>query len=326
MEKVAFYCASDSSHVPGLVALLNSLRLHGHEEELVVLDAGLSDSDRAVLRSHASVETAIAGIAPIFRKYALPRRKAEVHVILDADLILTRSLDPLFELARRPAIVAFADDLVDRFHPDWSRLLDLGQLESRPYVNAGILVVPAAELGVIERTLSHAMAVAPSQTLVGGASADSPFLYGDQDVLNPILAARPSLHLTVLPYRLAPHPPFRGVEIVDELSVRCRYSDGSEPYALHHVLAKPWLEPTRSNVYTRLLRRVLLADDVQLRVAADQLPHRLRDGHVSALARFYANTAAIARAQRRRVAIRSRLRDRRRGRAGRRAEIADEIS
>jgi hypothetical protein len=322
MTDVAFYCASDSSHLPGVVALLNSLRLHGHSEEFIVLDAGLRDDERALLQPHASIAPAFPGMAPSFRKYGLPERDARVHVIFDADVIATRRLDAPIERAAGGSIVAFADDLSERFHPAWPSLLGLSSLERRTYVNAGILFFPAAALALAARTVAYAGEVDYSQTLAGGAQSDSPFLYGDQDVLNALLAAPPTAAIAVLEHRLAPHPPFPGVQLIDDDGLRCRYDDGVEPYALHHVLAKPWLRQTRPNAYSRLLRRLLLADDVEVRLPPDRLPLRLRHGPVAAVARLNAEATTFVRAQRPRIAIRSRLRDRRRPRA----EVADEIS
>jgi len=52
-------------------------------------------------------------------------------------------------------------------------------------------------------------------------------------------------------------------------------ASGAEPYFLHHVRAKPWLEPVAPNPYTRLLPRLLLEADVALRLGPDELPPTL---------------------------------------------------
>ena len=42
----AFYCVADSRYFPGAVGLVNSLRLVGHREPILVLDTGLTDAQR----------------------------------------------------------------------------------------------------------------------------------------------------------------------------------------------------------------------------------------------------------------------------------------
>ena len=50
-----FYAVSDARYFPALVALLNSLRLTGHRNELVVGDCGLTPSQRDRLRPHCTL-------------------------------------------------------------------------------------------------------------------------------------------------------------------------------------------------------------------------------------------------------------------------------
>jgi hypothetical protein len=80
---------------------------------------------------------------------------------------------------------------------------------------------------------------------------------------------------------------------------------------LHHFLAKPWLKATRSNIYSLLLPRLLLAPDVALRLEPEQLPLRLREGRLAATDRGRANLQAFVyengRKQLGRFGIRTRL-------------------
>jgi len=111
-----------------------------------------------------------------------------------------------------------------------------------------------------------------------GRVSDYPFLYADQDVLNAILAARVApADLVALDARLSPLPPFADVRIRDERTLRCTVG-ALEPYVLHHWLVKPWLEETHHGVYSRLLRRLLLGDDVAISVPGELIPLRLRRG------------------------------------------------
>jgi hypothetical protein len=95
--------------------------------------------------------------------------------------------------------------------------------------------------------------------------------------------------------RLGPTPPFAGVRIADERTLRCRYRDGTQPYLLHHYIRKPWLEPTYHGVYSRLLRRLLLAPDLTVRVPERTLPRRWRRGGGARLLRLGASVRDAAR-------------------------------
>ena len=117
--------------------------------------------------------------------------------------------------------------------------------------------------------------------------------------------------IVTVEHRLAPHPPFAGLHLLDKDRLLCQYPDGTRPFLLHHVLAKPWLKATRSNVYSLLLSRLLLAPDVALRLEPRQLPLRLREGCLAAGDRSRANMQAFlhghVRKQFGRLGIRTRL-------------------
>ena len=119
---VAIYAISDSRFFLGLVALVNSLRLQGHGQPIYVLDCGLADYQREMLSGEATLITAPAGTAPHLLKYLVPlQHPADIMILIDADIIVTRSLEPLIEAADEGKIVAFTDKLHDRFDPRWSR-------------------------------------------------------------------------------------------------------------------------------------------------------------------------------------------------------------
>ena len=96
---------------------------------------------------------------------------------------------------------------------------------------------------------------------------DYPLLYADQDVLNAILGSRVDADRLVATRRAArAAAPVHRPAGADERTLRCAYDDGTEPYLVHHWLAKPWLEPTHHGVYSQLLRRLLVGDDVAIKV------------------------------------------------------------
>jgi hypothetical protein len=311
----AFYAVCDRRHFPGLVALLNSLRLKGHDEPLVVVDAGLTAVQRRRLADHAHLVPAPTGQPAVLLAPLGPTtHPARVAILLDADMIVTLPLHELVDVASGGRLVAFVNDPPnhDRWFADWSARLELGPLRRQPYVNAGLLVVPdslAARL--FSRWTERQTKIAFRETRYGGAKLWHPFYFADQDVLNALLAAElAGDELVFLDHRLAPHPPFRGVILEDARELRCRYVDGAQPFVLHHTLGKPWLTSTRATIYSTLLTRLLLEPDVALRLTPDELPLRLRRGRLAAVDRMRADRQARLHAAMRRQLGRFGLRTR----------------
>jgi hypothetical protein len=317
MPGTAFYTVADQRFFPGLVALLNSLRLTGHDEPLIVVDIGLSPEQRDLLTGHVTLVEPPSPDAPavFLAPYGPQRLPAEVAVLIDADIIVTRPLTEVTEAARRGRIVAFVDCLPNsgRFHPEWETTLGLGPLRRQPYLNAGLLAYPHT---LTDRLLppwtKGQQTIGVAHSRYGKATLDDPFYFADQDVLNAVLAARfePG-ELLILDHRLAPHPPFPGLTLTDRQRLTCRYGDGTEPFLLHHVLAKPWLKATRDTLYSTLMTRLLLAPDVALRLDPLTLPLRLREGPAAALDRRRADAVTFVhdhgRRQLGRFGIRTRL-------------------
>jgi hypothetical protein len=276
----AFYCVADARYFLGAVGMINSLRLRGHAEPIHLLDCGLTEEQRRLVGSEAILHDAPEGVAPYLLKTLAPRANpAEVMVLIDADMIVTRPLAELIERARRGAVVAFEND-AQRFVPEWGELLDLGPGRPRPYVSSG-LVVLGGEVGeeVLRLLDDRQRRVDMGRTFYGTDEPGYAFTYPEQDVLNAILCTRADPDsVDTLPYRLMPNQPFQGLRILDERSLRCAYRDGTEPFVLHHYLFKPWLEPMYHGIYSRLLVRCLLAPDLAVRVPEHQVPLRMRSG------------------------------------------------
>jgi hypothetical protein len=282
----AIYCVTDSRYFLGAVGMLNSLRLLGHREPLYVLDCGLTTEQRELLLPHATLVPAPSEAPPWLLKTVAPlRHPAEVMVLIDADIVVTRPLTELIERASGSRVIGFEND-TDRFVPEWGELLGLGEVRRQPYLSSGLVFLgqPIGEevlrlMGELQERVDF------DRTFWRQNVPDYPFLYGDQDVLNAILASRVERDRVVaLPNHLAPNPPFRGVRVADEATLRCSNGDGTEPYALHNFYRKPWLVRTRSNPYSRFLTRLLLGPDVPLRLDRHQLPLRLRTGAAASLA------------------------------------------
>jgi hypothetical protein len=315
--RTAFYTVADGRFFPGVVALLNSLRLVGHDEPLFVVDAGLTEPQRERLAPHVTVLPAPSAEDAVLLAPTGPLQiGADVAVLVDADIVVLRSLSEVIENARAGRVTGFVNippnDL--RSFPAWGSVLDLGDIRPQPYLNAGLVAVPAQlQPRLLGPWISLQRVVEWSGTRYGGARLGDPFYFADQDVLNALLAsAFDPDEILILEYRLAPHPPFGGVQLVDAGGLVCRYDDGATPYLLHHTMHKPWLRATQTTVYSRLLTRLLLGDDVTIPMRPEELPRRLREGRSAELVRrtdhVLVTGRAAARRQLGRFGIRTRLR------------------
>jgi hypothetical protein len=287
VNQAAFYCVADSRYFLGAVGLINSLRLRGHEESLFVLDCGLTKAQRRLLSPHATLVPAPNDSPPWLLKTVAPlRHPARVMVLIDADIIVMRSLAELIERTADSGLIAFENE-VDRFVPEWGELLGLGSVRRQPYLSSGLVLLEASlgadVLGLMTELQDQ---VDFERTYWRENAPDYPFRYADQDVLNAILASRVEPEkIVALPNRLCANPPFRGLAPVDEAALRWAYADGVEPYVMHHHTAKPWLVRTYDGPYSRLLRELLARPGAGVRVPRRQIPLRMRRGWVASAER-----------------------------------------
>ena len=312
-RKRAAYCVSNADHFLGAVALVNSLRLTGWHDQIVLVDCGLTKRQRDLLASEALLLPAPDSTPPHLLKVAGPlAHPAEVMVVLDVDMIVIRPLEPLLvEAAAAKRLLAVADVLSDRFDERWGELLGLGALRRQAYVNSGFLVAPF-ELGhrlftEMERVQKR---IDPESSMIAAGSPDDPFYFLDQDALNALLASSAFRRedVRVLDQSLLPLPPFEGLRIVDEQLLRLASVGGTEPFALHHYQRKPWLHSLGSNIYSELLPRLWLSPDLPLRLERADIPLRFRPGPAGAVGARFAASLAVAERFRRRLGARRRLR------------------
>jgi hypothetical protein len=323
----AFFTISDSKFFLGAVALVNSIRLVGHSEPIFLIDAGLTSKQQDMISSHVTLITAPEGVPPMLMKMVGPlKHPAAVAILLDADSIVLRQLTELIAGARDGRLVAFVDNEPndDRFFPDWQRTLGLGPIRRQPYLASGHLIIPdSLSPRLLQPWEKGQTKIDLRRTLLGRGKLSDPFYFPDMDVFNAVAAAHLEPHeVIVLEHRLAPFPPFEGLRLIDPDQLLCCYSDGVRPFLLHHILAKPWLKATRINVYSLLLPRLLLGPDVALRLKAEQVPLRLREGWLANADRHRANVQAFvyaeARTQLGRFGVRTRIARRRARRRNRR--------
>jgi hypothetical protein len=279
----AFYTVATPSRFLGVVALLNSLRLVGHDEPFRVADCGLEPWQRDALEGRAELVPTATGTSACLRKCSLPRAApADMMVLLDTDVIVTRRLDPLLVCAAEGAVVAFADPAAGRFHPEWSELLDLPRGRPLRYLNTGLVILPRRRLDLLDKVERALHAVDLSRSALNGERSSNPFSYADQDVWNAVLAAATAPEeVLVLPQRLAPHPPFAGLALESAQELHCRYEDGTRPFLLHDVARKPSAPSTPAALYSHLL----LGPDVAVPVPPERVPFRFHARLLPALER-----------------------------------------
>ena len=319
MTPTAFYCVADDRYFLGAAGLVNSLRLMGHDEPVHLLDCGLTAAQRELLEAEVIIHPAPEDSPPWLLKTVVPLGEpAEVAVLIDTDIVATRSLSGLTERAREGRVVAFCDRQ-QRYFPEWGELLGLGRSQPGPYVSSGFVALGGDQRERVLRLLDSSRdAVDFERTFWRRGEREYPFLYADQDILNAILSSElDPPEVEALENRLAPNPPYRGLRVADERALRCVYRDGTEPFLIHQYVRKPWLEATYDGVYSRLLRRLLSGRDVAVRVPEGMVPPRLRAGLEGSARRAIVNARDFGRwrfGDRVPAAIGRRIEDRRRRR------------
>jgi hypothetical protein len=295
--EVAFYCMSSEAYFPGAVAMINSLRLAGHREPLYLLDCGLTPAHAELLSREATIVPASSDTPPWLLKTIAPlTHPADVMVLIDADMIVTRPLTQLVERAARGHVLAFRNNM-ERHVAEWGEVLGLGELRRQPYVNSGLVFLGPPHARQVIRLLDDRQRLVEfERTILGSNESGYPLLLLDQDVLNAIFSsAVPRDAVVALDSRLAPNQPYAGLRLLDVERLRCAYRDGVEPFVVHQYLGKPWLKPMYHGIYSRLLVRLLFAPDVPLKVDESEVPLRLRPGLVAHLERRRVDALDLAR-------------------------------
>ena len=314
---LAFYTVCDRKHFLGLVGLINSLRLQGHDDPVYVLDRGLDDWQHDALGGQAVIVSSSDTTPPTLLKHLAPlQHPADVMVIADVDLIFTGNIHSLaaqVHISQKP--VFFSNDWVDRFYPEWEAF-GFGPPVRHPYVNAGLMILPVEDA----RHFLNMLALGQERLDLGQTlfAPDlvrplDPFFYADQDVLNAMLGTVVALDdLTIAPETAVSYWPFPGLRLADSRTLRCEFGDGAEPMVLHHILAKPWSGKVAPSVYSRCLTRLLCGPDVAVRVPVEALPRHLHATRSAPAFRHWLSGKAWLRSRiRGKLGIRRQLRRRR---------------
>jgi len=292
-----FFTVCNDKYFPGLVGLLNSLRLMGHNDPLVVGDCGLTAAQRALLASHCKLielNSTLVRNAMQYKPFPFLVRPRGIVVVIDSDMIVTRSLSPVLALAGQGKICAFPDGNFDTWWAEWQEIFNLpcAPRKQQSYVNSGFVAFSASfwpEL--LEQWWKACERIRDRPTFQEGVSLANPTVGGDQDALNAVLMSLiPADALLLLPWE-GQVTPFdsRNLRSIDERLLKCEYK-GQQPLILHHILLpKPWQwwgvcgwgGHMSGYVYLRFLRRLLNAPDVALKVPKPMLKIWLRQGNAS---------------------------------------------
>jgi len=309
------FTLADSRYFIGVVALLNSLRLTGHDYELVVLDCGFTDEQRARLNRHTTVVrlppelAARTVLAKPFLRNVAPADG--VAIWIDADVLVTGPLGPVVEAAGRGYVCAYPVDRADQRERRFSEWITLFGLASNPrqqvYVNVGFLALSLPRHRPLLDRWWQACETIPTSIVFAG-DIESPLWAGDQDALNALLMSEvPSAELMVFPESEAVFPPTaEDARVRDRALLSCE-QDGQAVRFVHYAgVPKPWEawawrrnRRPLSDVYRQLLPRVLFEPDVTLRLAPREVPPSLRPDLVGGVGR---GTIAVARPLRRSAA------------------------
>jgi hypothetical protein len=246
-SSVTFYTVTDAAFFPGTVALINSLRLTGHDDALVALDNGLTTSQRERLEQVVSVvdapDESLVKSPLTLKPFPLLIGAKGTVVIIDSDIIVTSSLAPVLALAGRGQICLYPDlpEEQGRWCSEWRELFFLRASPRRQtYLNSGFVAFSVDHWPNLLAEWWEACARIPADKVF--TAEDQPFRYGDQDALNAILMSEvPASAQTVLPYESIAYPAERS-EVVDERVLGC-VRDGHQVSILHHLTGpKVWSE------------------------------------------------------------------------------------
>lgn len=292
--KVTYVTIADEKFFVGAVGLVNSLRLTGNMEPIVVIDVGLTDSQRAILSKECDIRQPPLAKEGVF----VVLLKASVHllgltgtvVLLDTDVVVTRKLTPILDDAAGGKIVVVADQFLERYFEEWGTVLELDPPPRRQrHVGGGFVALDLDQwpdfmprwLKLCERIPKERNELRFDLPLKEFHA--NPFALNEQDVLNALLAtAVAESQIKIYELDVFPGPPHNDrLRVVDRDHLRCDY-EGHEPFLLHYWdHPKAWLPDARRHLsmdaYVELLARLLTADDVPISLPATDLPVWMRD-------------------------------------------------
>jgi hypothetical protein len=281
---ITYYTVSNHTYFLGTVALLNSLRVTGHPDPLVILDAGLLPDERAALEPHASVVSMPddRGNPVLLKPFPYVLNAEGVIVVIDSDIIVTSSLASVTDLARRGKIClcpAWVDAARTRWFAEWESTLQLrAPLRREDWLHDGFVVFDTTHWPNLLERWWETCSLVPAEEIF---AAGTPFNAGDADAINALLMSElPREAVAILPHG---DEVYAGDVTVENLETLACSVDGRSPKFIHVPdRPKPWERSgwsrRGSNVYLRLMRRLFFSADVPLRLEPERVPVWLRPG------------------------------------------------
>ena len=271
---VRFFTIADDEYYLGLVAMVNSLRLHGHHDPVTVLDLGLTEAQRSEL-GHAcelvQPEPGSSDDAWLLAPYVCRTREARVVVYIDADVILTTPIDSILVQAREGSICAFPEEDCDRWFPQWEEIFSLkAPLRRERYINTGLVAFsPGSHPSLLPRWEECCDGIRDHAGTADGRGRATPTGLPDQDALNALLMSELNADtLALQPECVVSHgtDALHRTRVVDRQRLLCR-RDGEPTTFLHSWgMPKPWQAAAGRNLrrtaYLVCLRRLLDGTDV----------------------------------------------------------------
>jgi hypothetical protein len=299
-EEVTYYTISEGKFFLGTVMLLNSLRVTGNEGKLVVLDAGLEPGQRARLERHAEVvdlPKRILDAPGTMKPYPFMVGASGTVVLIDSDIVVTAGLDDEIALAREGRIVAapaWKEATRKRWFAEWETALELrAPLRREEWFHAGFVVVGIEHWpDFLERWYELCELVPTDQAFLD----DQLFNAQDADTLNALLMSE--IPRSALALLAQGDEAFAGdVAVEDVQSLRCTLNGRPTRFLHYPDSPKPWQRRgwmrAGATGYAKVMRRLLFAPDVTLRVDPAEVDAWIRPG-IRGRAALAALTAANA--------------------------------
>ena len=284
-SEVTYYTVSEDAFFLGTVMLVNSLRVKGNDGKIVVLDMGLTPRQRKLLERETEVVTLrerIAGTPASMKPYPHLLGASGTVVVIDSDIVVTAPLDDALDLARNGKIVAtpaWLESTRNRWYAEWEQVLQLrAPLRREEWFHNGFVVVSTEHWPQLLERWWELCALAPADQ----AWLDhQPFNAPDADALNALLMSEiPRSALALLPRG---DEAFGGdIVIEDVFTLRCTLNGRPARFVHYPDSPKPWHRRgwarAGTAAYARIMRRLLFAPDVPVRLEPSDAPLWLQPG------------------------------------------------
>jgi hypothetical protein len=288
---ITFFTICNDPFFPGLIGLINSLRLMGHRDPIVVADCGLTPGQRELLSPHCTLfevpdkETTHPMQYKAFAYLLKPRGTV---VIIDSDMIVTNDLSAVLTKAAEGKVCVFADLEDGRWFAEWQAIFDVRPPRRfQTYACSGFVAFSTLHWPHLLERWWNACARIPTAPAGSQHAEDGPTSQKDQDALNAVLMSEiPAEALAFLPNEdQVSRWQFPAVQLRDAAGLSCSHQ-GVEPTILHACLSpKPWQRGgVRRNAYVTLLRRLVTGSDTEIQVPSRLVSLWLRRGLAAELA------------------------------------------